>query len=132
MGNFFIFILVLFALAALLRIDFFFTILYLFAGVYIISRFWSRRVLRSLKVSRTMERRAFLGERLTVTLTLDSTSTVNVRVVEVSYDLSELPGMSPRPPHLMTETNATLGGRRFLRSGHLFVTKTFQIPAAEQ
>jgi uncharacterized protein (DUF58 family) len=74
MGNFVIFILVLFALAALLRIDFFFTILYLFAGVYILSRLWSRRMLRNLVISRSMEQRAFLGERVNVTLTLENRS----------------------------------------------------------
>ena len=46
MGNFIVFIIILFILAALLRIDFFFTILYLFVGVYIISRFWSRRTFK--------------------------------------------------------------------------------------
>jgi uncharacterized protein (DUF58 family) len=74
MGNFVIFILVLFALAALLRIDFFFTVLYLFAGVYILSRLWSRRMLRNLIISRSMERRAFLGERVSVTLKLENRS----------------------------------------------------------
>jgi hypothetical protein len=42
-GNIIVFILILFALAALLRIDFFFTILYMLAGVYFLSRLWSRQ-----------------------------------------------------------------------------------------
>ncbi len=70
MGNFIIFILVLFVLAALLRIDFFFTILYLFVGVYILSRFWLRHSLTQLHVTRQLEQRAFLGDRIPVTVTL--------------------------------------------------------------
>ncbi len=74
MGNFILFILILFVLAALLRIDFFFTILYLFIGVYIVARFWSRRTLKQLKIQRRLEQRVFLGERVTVTLELENQS----------------------------------------------------------
>ncbi|MBN1993886.1 MAG: DUF58 domain-containing protein [Anaerolineae bacterium] len=68
MGNFITFILFLFVVAALLRIDFFFTILYLFVGIYLLSYFWSRRVLGRLEVSRALQQRAFLGDKITVTL----------------------------------------------------------------
>lgn len=74
MGNFIIFILTLFALAALLRIEFFFTVLYLFVGIYLVSQIWSRRMLRHLQVERSLERRAFLGDRVTVTLRLKNLS----------------------------------------------------------
>jgi uncharacterized protein (DUF58 family) len=74
MGNFIFFILVLFVLASLLRIDFFFTILYLFGGAYILSRLWARRMLRNLSLSRALPQRAFLGEQVTVTLTLENRS----------------------------------------------------------
>ncbi len=68
MQKFVFFLLVLFALAALLRIDFFFTILYLFGAVYILSQLWSRQMLKSLRISRDLARRAFLGDQVTVTL----------------------------------------------------------------
>lgn len=74
MGNFIIFILALFALAALLRIDFFFSILYLFVGVYVLSHIWSRRMLKNLRISRMLPQRAFLGDRVTVTLKLENLS----------------------------------------------------------
>ena len=74
MGNFIIFILALFALAALLRIDFFFSILYLFVGVYFFSHLWSRRMLKNLRISRTLPKRAFLGDRITATVTLENLS----------------------------------------------------------
>lgn len=74
MRNIIVFILILFALASLLRIDFFFTILYLFIGVYVVARIWSRRVLKNLKISRTLEQRVFLGEQITVSLKLENLS----------------------------------------------------------
>ncbi len=74
MGNFITFILILFALAALLRIDFFFSILYLFVGVYILSRLWSQRMLNQLRLSRSLPSRAFLGDRITVTLKAENRS----------------------------------------------------------
>jgi uncharacterized protein (DUF58 family) len=74
MGNFVFFVVVLFVLAALLRIDFFFTVLYLFAGVYILSRIWSRRMLKNLRITRTLEQRAFLGEQVAVTLKFENLS----------------------------------------------------------
>lgn len=72
MRNFILFTLILFALAALLRIDFFFNIFYLFMAVYMASRFWTRRTLKNLKVTRNFPGRAFLGERLTVALTVEN------------------------------------------------------------
>ncbi len=78
MGNFIFFIVILFILAAILRIDFFFTILYLFIGVYFMARFWSRRVLKKLKIQRVFQQRAFLGERVTVTLQLENLSRLPV------------------------------------------------------
>jgi uncharacterized protein (DUF58 family) len=74
MGNFIYFILILFVLAALFRIDFFFTILYLFVGIYILSHLWSSRVIKRLAISRKMQQRAFLGDRVTVTLDLKNHS----------------------------------------------------------
>lgn len=70
MQNFIVFIIVLFILAAVLRIDFFFTLVYLFAGVYLLSRFWVRRTLFNLDIRRQMQQRAFLGEEVWITLRL--------------------------------------------------------------
>lgn len=78
MGNFIVFILILFVLAALLRIDFFFTIVYLLIGVYIVTRFWTRRMLTRLTFKRRLPERAFLGEAITVTLTLENLSILPV------------------------------------------------------
>jgi uncharacterized protein (DUF58 family) len=74
MRKFIPFILLLFILAALLRIDFFFTILYLFVGVYILSHLWLRRVFSQLEIARTLQQRAFLDEKVPVTLKLKNQS----------------------------------------------------------
>ena len=57
-----IFLGILFVAAALLRDDFSFTILYLFAGIYIIGRWWSGRASKSVRISRKFTPRAFLGD----------------------------------------------------------------------
>jgi uncharacterized protein (DUF58 family) len=58
-----LFIVVLFLVAALMRVDFFFYILYVFFGVYVLSRAWVRRGLAQVKVERRTEERSFWGER---------------------------------------------------------------------
>ncbi len=78
MGNFIFFVLALLTLAALLRIDFFFTILYLFVGVYILSHMWSRHMLQRLHFQRKMVRRAFSGDMVTVTLEITNASRLPV------------------------------------------------------
>lgn len=106
MGNFIIFILALFVLAALLRIDFFFSILYLFASVYIIAHFWSRRILQRVQVSRRLERRAFLGDHVTVTLTVENLSRLPVPWLLLN---ESLPITLTSPP--FRQEVITLGGR---------------------
>jgi uncharacterized protein (DUF58 family) len=64
------FIVVFFALAAVLRIDFFFYILYVLFGVYFLSGLWVDRAVRGLTVSHAFEDRAFPGERITVSVQL--------------------------------------------------------------
>ncbi|NLT42349.1 MAG: DUF58 domain-containing protein [Anaerolineae bacterium] len=58
-----LFIVVLFIVAALMRVDFFFYVLYVFFGVYLLSRLWVRRGLAQVRVERSMEGRCFWGER---------------------------------------------------------------------
>jgi uncharacterized protein (DUF58 family) len=64
------FLLVLFVIAILLRADFYFTILYLFFGLYLLSRLWVRRIRGALEVERRLTHRAFLGDPVQVTLTI--------------------------------------------------------------
>ncbi len=78
MRNFVPFLLILFIIAALLRVDFFFTIAYLFFAVYLLSRLWTRRTVKHLRVQRRFVNRAFLGDRVTVDLTVQNAGCVSL------------------------------------------------------
>ena len=62
------FLLVSLVIASLLRIDFFFTILYLLLIVYLFSRLWVWRLSRDLKATRSFDGHAYLGDRTNVIL----------------------------------------------------------------
>ncbi len=68
MHNLLPFVLGLFFIAAIFRVDFFFYILYVFFGVYFFSRMWADRIVRDIVFERKFQRRAFLGERVPVRL----------------------------------------------------------------
>lgn len=70
MRKFVPFLLWLFLIAAVLRVDFFFTVVYLFFGVYLFSRLWTRRMVEHLQIERRFVGRAFHGDRVTVDVTL--------------------------------------------------------------
>jgi uncharacterized protein (DUF58 family) len=105
-GGFIIFILALFALAALLRIDFFFSILYLFVGVYLAVHFWSRRVLKQIRISRSLTQRAFLGDHVSVVLTVENLSRLPIPWLLLN---ESLPVALTSPP--FRQEVITLGGR---------------------
>lgn len=107
MGSFVIFILILFTLAALLRIDFFFTILYLLAGVYLLSRFWSRRVFKHLKITRTLPERAFLGEKITVALRLENASRLPIPWLMLNENFSSVLSSPPFYRQVITLSGKT-------------------------
>ncbi|NLG49461.1 MAG: DUF58 domain-containing protein [Chloroflexi bacterium] len=74
MTNLLIFIIGLFLIAALLRVDFFFYILYFLFGIYLISRVWAERALRSVEVHREYLNRAFLGDQVQIRLNIRNKS----------------------------------------------------------
>lgn len=74
MGDVSVLIIVLLIVAAFLRVDFIFYIVYVVAGVYLWSRWYAPRAFRNIRFSRSFTERAFLGERITVTLTLENKS----------------------------------------------------------
>jgi uncharacterized protein (DUF58 family) len=74
MNPFFMFILILFVLASFLRIDFFFTILYLVTGVFIVVRVWSDRIIKKLDIQRIFLDRAFIGDMIEVSVTITNGS----------------------------------------------------------
>jgi uncharacterized protein (DUF58 family) len=71
MGNYLIlFMLVLIVLAAFLRADFVLIVLYILAGAFVISAWWSRWAVRALQARRELPERAFFGEKIDVQVTL--------------------------------------------------------------
>ena len=87
MRDFVPFLLVLFVIAALLRVDFFFTIVYLFSAVYVLSRLWTRHTVDRLRVQRRFTDRAFLGDQVTVDLTVHNTGWLPIPWLEVHESL---------------------------------------------
>jgi uncharacterized protein (DUF58 family) len=87
MRNFVPFLLFLFVIAALLRVDFFFTIVYLLFAVYLLSRLWTRRTVDHLRVHRRFIDRAFPGDRVTVDLTVHNVGWLPVPWLKVHESL---------------------------------------------
>lgn len=87
MAELFFYLLLLFAIAALMQIDFFFSILYLFFGAVVFSRLWARRALAHVQIERQYLKRAFLGERVPVTLRVRNTSWLPLTWLQVHESL---------------------------------------------
>jgi uncharacterized protein (DUF58 family) len=87
MRNFVPFLLLLFVIAALLRVDFFFTIVYLLFAVYLLSRLWTRRMVDHLRVLRRFIDRAFPGDRVTVDLSVHNVGWLPVPWLKVHESL---------------------------------------------
>ncbi len=91
---FFIFYLIL--VAALIRDNFVFTLLYLFAGVAFLGRIWNDKALNAIRFKRTYSRRAFHGEKVPVDLEIENTGIlpaiwvrmVDFLPVEISHSTS--------------------------------------------
>lgn len=84
MKNFVPVLLVLFAVAALLRADVYFKILYLLFGVYLLSRLWMQRSAAALRVERRFGGRAFMGDRVEVELVIENRGTLPVPWLELN------------------------------------------------
>jgi uncharacterized protein (DUF58 family) len=81
------FLLILFVLAALLRVDFFFTIVYLLLIVYLLSRLWVRWMCRHLCITRRFADHAFHGDDVTVHLDVRNTGWLPVPWLAVHESL---------------------------------------------
>src|SRR5215470_12686468 len=100
MGGFVAFLLIMLVVAAVLRIDFFFTIVYLFVGIYLLSRFWVQSIKKNLMVSRKFTGHVFSGESVTLELTVVNTGWLPIPWLLVAETLpAEL--TPPVPPELM-------------------------------
>jgi uncharacterized protein (DUF58 family) len=68
-------------------VDFFFTVLYLFFGVYLLSRLWTRRLVEHLHAERRFVNRAFQGDRVTVEMTVRNQGWLPVPWLEANETL---------------------------------------------
>ena len=70
MGDYILFLMVLLVVAAVVRGDFAFSVLYLFLGAYILGKWWSGKALSNVTCQRFFESHAFFGEDVTVRLVI--------------------------------------------------------------
>jgi uncharacterized protein (DUF58 family) len=97
MRKFVPYLLLLFVIAAFLRVDFFFTIVYLFFAVYLLSRLWTGRALGRLQSERSFVNRAFSGDQVRMRLTVRNDGWLPVPWVRVH---ESLPVELSTPPFL--------------------------------
>jgi len=75
MPGLFLFIFALFLAAAFMNLDFIFYILYIFFGIYLLGKLWTRQAMRAVRHRRILSSdRAFLGEVLQAELEIVNTS----------------------------------------------------------
>ena len=100
-------IIILLAIAFLLRIDFIYYIVYVCIGIYFISRWLVPRAMRQLKISRRFDDHAFSGETVDIDLLLENISRLPLPWLEFSESI---------PPELRRGESATwaigLGSRQ--------------------
>lgn len=81
------FLLLLFVFAVVLRIDFIFTLAYLFFGAYLLGRLWTGRALPKLTTRRHFTSHAFQGDNVPVKVTLQNTGRLPLTWVQVRESL---------------------------------------------
>jgi len=77
----------MFLIAALLRLDFYFHILYFLGATYLLTRLWTQRASGQLTTARRFVRRAFPGEEVTVIVEVRNAGWLPVPWVEVYESL---------------------------------------------
>lgn len=87
MQNLIAIVLILFLLAVFLRIDFYFSIVYLLAAVYLLGRLWMHIGWQHLHVQRRLVNRAFPNETIPVELIVHNTGRLPIPWIEVQESL---------------------------------------------
>jgi uncharacterized protein (DUF58 family) len=88
MSSFFLPFLILLAfVAVILRADFVLTLIYLFVGAFAMAHWWSRRALHSVSYTREFSQRAFLGEKMEVSLEVYNHSLLPVAWLQLRENL---------------------------------------------
>lgn len=87
MRDFVPFLLLLLLIAVVLRIDFYFTVLYFLAAIWFLSRLWARRARQQVRAGRRFTDRAFVGDEVEVELTVRNDGWLPVPWLEASESL---------------------------------------------
>ncbi len=109
MRKYLAYLLLLLLVAAILRIDFYFTIVYLFFAVYLVSRIWTRRSLEQVDAERRFDGRAFSGDDLEARLTLHNAGWLPVPWLSFR---ESLPVEMSSPPFVQRVTGLRPDARR--------------------
>ncbi len=72
LNTFIIFLLVVLAVAAVVRGDFAFTIFYLIAGAFVFGAYWNKYAIRKIRLHRSFESKVFIGENIPVMLNISN------------------------------------------------------------
>ena len=95
MHSIFFAILVLFAVAALMRMDWVYYPVYVVGGLWLFSHWWVRRCLKNVKVQRQLPKHAFPGEVLDASIELTNQSRLPLPWLHlqdrVAFELQDLP-----------------------------------------
>jgi uncharacterized protein (DUF58 family) len=110
MRRFFPFLLFLFFIAIILRIDFFFTIAYLFVLLFMLARLWIGRGLQQVHFERRFTRRAFSGDEVPVEVQVRNSGRLPVPWLHVH---ESLPVELISPPFHTEVFSLGPGERRF-------------------
>ena len=112
MRRFFPFLLFLFFIAIFLRIDFFFTIAYLFVLLFLMARLWIGRGLQQVHFERQYTPRAFSGDEVAVQVTVHNRGRLPVPWLHVH---ESLPVELVSPPFHTEVFSLGAGERHFFR-----------------
>jgi len=112
MRRFFPFLLFLFVIAIVLRIDFFFTIAYLFFLLFLLARLWVGRGLQQVQFERHYTPRAFSGDSVAVEVRVHNSGRLPVPWLQVH---ESLPVELISPPFHSEVFSLGAGERRFFR-----------------
>lgn len=93
-SKYLVLVLFLVALAAVMRADTVLTPVYLLVGVFALGRWWSRRAMAGVQYQRAFVNRAFLGEKVPVTLEVSNTTRLPVVWLRVRDSLPVGVGIS--------------------------------------
>lgn len=85
--NFFYFLLALLGVAIFLAEDFVFLLIYIFLGVFLVSRWWGARSLKGVSARRIFASRAYLGEQVRVCLQINNSSWLPLAWLQVRESL---------------------------------------------